>query len=262
MSSKQDKQQKKILACKLHLLSMSDMIIQRRKRMKRVVFLTPILLVSLAFVFSACTLHFPGMELDYTEYRVLLNVEPDDAQVLLNGKWIGEAYEFSNWSSALRLSSRNNELIVKKEGYVEEAIDLYEYNTRKIVIRLRLLRDKDYTAPIPPPDKRVKPAETEKEPGYQAKTLPPKKLPPEPPEETKLSANPVDVTLDIHPAEASIYLNGKFWGISPKTGKIENLRLEPGRYTLAVVKPGYRDYNKEIEVKEQKLSLNITLEKE
>ena len=149
--------------------------------MKRVVFLTSILLVSLAFVFSSCTLHFPGWELDYTEYRVLFKVEPDDAQVLLNGKWIGEAYEFSSWTSALRLSSRSNELILKKDGYVEEVIDLYEYNTRKIVIQLRLLKDKDYAGPVTtkPSGEKVKPAEAEKEPGYQAKTLPPKELPPD-----------------------------------------------------------------------------------
>jgi hypothetical protein len=230
--------------------------------MKRVVFLMPILLVGLMLIFPSCTLQFPDWDLEYPEYRVLLKVEPDDAQVLLNGKWIGDAYEFSSWTSALRLSSRNNELIFKKEGYVEEAIDLYKYDTRKIVIQLKLLKDKDYAGPVKtkPRDETVKTAEAGKKPEYQAKTLPPKELPPEPPEE-KMFVKPVEVTLEVHPAEASIYLNGKFWGISPKLGKIENLRLEPGRYTLEVVKPGYRDYKKEIEVKEQKLSFIITLAK-
>jgi hypothetical protein len=223
------------------------------------------LLVSLIVTFSACTFHFPYdyWDWDYSEYRVILKVEPDDAQVLLNGKWIGEAYEFSTNNSALRLSSRNNELVIKKEGYVEEAIDLYEYNTRKIIIRLKLLKDKDYTGPPKSrkPAKKVTPEEAERKPEYKAKTEAPKELPPEPPDLTKESVKAIDVILEIQPEEASIYLNGKFWGIAPPGGKIENLRLEPGKYTLEVAKPGYQDYKKELEVKEQKLKIFIKLEK-
>jgi hypothetical protein len=223
------------------------------------------LLVSLIVTFSACTFHFPYDYWDwgYSEYRVILKVDPDDAQVLLNGKWIGEAYEFSTNDSALRLSSRSNELVIKKEGYVEEAIDLYEYNTRKIVIRLKLLKDKDYTGPpkSKKPAKKVTPEEAERKPGYKAKTEPPKELPPEPTDLTKESITPIEVFLEIQPQEASIYLNGKFWGIAPQSGKIENLRLKPGKYTLEVAKPGYKDYKKEIEVKEQKLKILIKLEK-
>lgn len=223
------------------------------------------LLVSLIVAFSACTFHFPYdyWDWDYSEYRVILKVDPDDAQVLLNGKWIGEAYEFSTNNSALRLTSRSNELVIKKEGYVEEAIDLREYNTRKVVVRLKLLKDKDYTGPPKSrkPARKVTPEEAEIKPGYKAKTEPEKKLPPEPQEESKESEKPIHVVLEIQPEEASIYLNGKFWGIAPRDGKIENLRLKPGKYTLEVAKPGYQDYKKEIEVKEQKLKILIKLEK-
>lgn len=223
------------------------------------------LLVSLIVTFSACTFHFPYdyWDWDYSEYRVILKVEPDDAHVLLNGKWIGEAYEFSTNSSALRLSSRNNELVIKKDGYVEELIDLYEYNTRRIVIRLKLLKDKDYAGPAKPktPAKKVTPEEAERKPAYKAKTVSPKELPPEPADLTKESVKAIDVILEIQPQEASIYLNGKFWGIAPSGGKIENLRLEPGKYTLEVAKPGYQDYKKEIEVKAEKLKIIIKLEK-
>jgi hypothetical protein len=223
------------------------------------------LLVSLIGAFSACTFHFPYdyWDWDYSEYRVILKVDPDDAQVLLNGKWIGEAYEFSTNNSALRLSSRSNELVIKKDGYVEEAVDLYEYNTRKIVIRLKLLKDKDYTGPPKSrkPAKKVTPKEAERKPGYKAKTEPEKELPPEPQEESMQEVKPIVVILEIQPEEASIYLNGKFWGIAPRDGKIENLRLKPGKYTLEVAKPGFQDYKKEIEVKEKKLKILIKLEK-
>ena len=76
---------------------------------------------------SACSFYLPSdYDRDFNDYRVILLVEPENAHVLLNGRFIGEAYEFSTSRSAIRLSSRDNEIIVKKEGYVEEVIDLYD----------------------------------------------------------------------------------------------------------------------------------------
>jgi hypothetical protein len=214
-------------------------------------------ILTLIIIFSSCTLHFPyDWDWESREIRVRLLVEPDDANVLLNGKWIGEAYEFSSFESAIRLASRNNEIIVKKEGYVEEAIDLYRYYTNNVTIRLKLREDKDFTAP-------VKPTEPAKKPESPPKTEPPGKTPPQIEEKDRelTTAEPVEVFLEVLPEEAAIYLNGKFWGISPRGGKIENVRLKPGKYTLEVTKPGYRTFEKELDVKDEKINLSIQLVK-
>jgi hypothetical protein len=224
--------------------------------------LAAILLV--IFMFSACTFHIPyDWEWDSPVIRVRLLVQPDDADVLLNGKWIGEAYEFSTFETAIRLASRNNEIIVKKEGYVEEAVNLYEYSSKNITVRLRLSIDKDYTGPVQEKKPVKKPGAASKKPEYKAKT----DAEPKPPQDLEekgreIAVEPVEVVLEILPEESSIYLNGKFWGISPKNEKIENLRLIPGKYTLEVVKPGYRSYKKELDIKDQKVELSIHLEKE
>ncbi len=119
---------------------------------KKLIFLWILLLILLS---SACTVHVPyGWDMDYHEYRVILRVVPDDADVLLDGKFIGEAYEFSEPDSALRFRSRNHELVIKKKGYVEEVIDLYDYSTRDITIRLKLLRDRKYYSSIKKPRKK------------------------------------------------------------------------------------------------------------
>jgi uncharacterized membrane-anchored protein len=227
--------------------------------MKKLIYLWMLLLILLS---SACTVHVPyGWDMDYHEYRVILRVVPDDADVLLDGKFIGEAYEFSEPASALRLHSRNHELVIKKRGYVEEAIDLYDYSTRDITIRVKLLRDKKYYSS---PKKPTKKKEEKPKSEYIPKTEPEKK-PPAPPkaeeEATVKKVEPVNVTLEISPKESSIYLNGKFWGISPESGKIENLRLEPGQYTLEVVKPGYKEVKKELNIKDKDVKLIIKLEK-
>jgi hypothetical protein len=182
-------------------------------------------------------------------------VEPDDAQVLLNGRYVGEAYEFSSSDSAMRLRSRDNEIIIKKEGYIEELIDLYDYSSRNIAVNLKLRKDKGYV--------REKPV--------TKKSAPPKPVPktvkeeevPEVPEDVNVKKfRLIKLILDIQPAEASIYLNGKFWGISPANGKIENLKLKPGKYTVEVVKPGYQAYKKQLDLSDQKeLLLSIKLQK-
>ncbi len=227
--------------------------------MKKLMYLWMLLLILLS---SACTVHVPyGWDMDYYDYRVILLVEPDDADVLLDGKFIGEAYEFSKPNTALRLNSRNHELVLKERGYVEEAIDLYDYSTRDITIRVKLLRDQKYYSS---PKKPIKKEEIKPKSEYKPKTEPEKKPPVKAEEEETIKTKkgePVNVTLEIYPKESSIYLNGKFWGISPESGKIENLRLEPGQYTLEVVKPGYKEVKKELNIKDEDVKLIIKLEK-
>lgn len=218
--------------------------------MKKTIYLLILLLV---FVFSSCTIHIPYDTYgDYRSVRVVLKIEPDDARVLLNGRFIGEAYEFSAPDSALRLSSRENELVIKKEGYIEEVIDLFDYSSQNITIRLTLRDDKGFVREA----RKEKPA-----PRPVPKPVKEKEFADEPDEEEKIEKiELIKIILEIEPPEASIYLNGKFWGISPAQGKIENLKLKPGKYTLEIVKPGYKLYKKQLDLKDQdEIKLSIKL---
>ncbi|MCP5045811.1 MAG: PEGA domain-containing protein [bacterium] len=223
--------------------------------MKKIIGIS-LLMMLMMVSFSGCSLHFPdGFDWDSPVYRVILKVNPDDSEVLLNGKVIGFAYEFSTSDSALRLASRTNELVIKREGYVEEEINLYDYSSHRIVIRLELQEDRDYSAPPPVkarPPKPLKPS--------QGKTVPKVVVPEE--EETDPAKKPVDVTLEVTPEESAIYLDGRFWGLAPKSGVIGNLRLKPGKYELAVVKPGYGTYKKTLFIADQPVKLTVKLEKQ
>ncbi|MDQ1350071.1 MAG: hypothetical protein QG657_372, partial [Acidobacteriota bacterium] len=86
-------------------------------------------LVVLILTMVGCTFHFPydDWDVNYSDYRVVLVVNPDDADVLLDGKFIGAAYEFVS-TAPLRLHSRNHELVIKKEGYTEEVVNLSSYS--------------------------------------------------------------------------------------------------------------------------------------
>ncbi|MCP5104593.1 MAG: PEGA domain-containing protein [bacterium] len=222
--------------------------------MKKMIYLW---LMVLIFSMAACTVHIPyDWGVGHRDYRIILLVEPDDAEVLLDGKLIGLAYEFSAEESVLRLPSRNHELVIKKKGYREEAIDLYDYSSRDITLRVKLSKQRDYYEPAVKKEKAgKKKAKTEYIPKTEPMKEPPKKIEDEP----IMKGKPVKVTLEISPTESSIYLNGKFWGISPASGRIENLRLKPGKYSLEVIKPGYKEYQKKLTVKDKDIKLSIKL---
>jgi len=50
--------------------------------------------------------------------------------------------------------------------------------------------------------------------------------------------------LDVHPSDASIYVDGSFRG----TARMRSLRLSPGRHRIEVVRPGYRTMEREVDV--------------
>jgi hypothetical protein len=226
-------------------------------------------IVVLILIMAGCTFHFPydDWAVNYSDYRVVLLVNPDDADVLLDGKLIGAAYEFASAGSPLRLHSRNHELVVKKDGYTEEVINLSGYSTPDITIRVNLIKERSYYQPPVKKSTGEEPKPKLAAPGYkpvpkiEPAQEPPAKAEEEMEETDTKRLEPVNVTLEIEPKEAAIYLNGKFWGISPESGAIDNLRLEPGKYTLEVVKPGYQSIKKELAVKDQALKLIIKLEK-
>ncbi len=228
--------------------------------MKKIPFyLMLIMILSLSF----CTFHIPyDLEDSYyspfKSYKIIFLVEPDDAKILLNGRVIGEAYEFSTKDSALKLTSKNNEIVIKKEGYVEEAIDLHQYDSRKITVKLQLHKDKGYDI-----DKERKISSLKEEKSeYIAKTEPPPKPLKEPEKEINEEFKIVNIILEIQPPESAIYLNGAFWGISPQNGKIENMKVKEGEIIIEVFKPDYKIYRKKINITDQKkVKIIIKLEK-
>ena len=208
---------------------------------------------------AACTLNVPWEVMgDYDGVYVVMRVVPDDADVLLNGRFIGAAYEFATSRSSLRLASRENELILRKKGFREAVVDLRSYSSRHITLKIELERE------IAPAAKPAEPAQTppaEDKQAYEAQSepLPPQPAEkPEPAEERSLTL----VTLTVTPEETAVYIDGKFWGLAPSAGETASLRLKPGTYTVTAFKPGFQTYSKEITVpKQEKFALAIALKK-
>ena len=205
--------------------------------------------------FAACSINIPWEVMDdYEGVRVVMHVVPDDADVLLNGRFIGTAYEYGSPGLALRLASRENELEFRKKGFRRKLVDLREYTTRNITLKMNLEAEgpKEAEADAGTPEERQ---------AYEAKSEP---LPPQPaekpaaPETSFLTL----VALTVNPEETAVYIDNRFWGLSTTERKTIFLRLPPGKYSLTAFKPGYPPFTKEIVVpKQEKVDLAIELKK-
>ena len=208
---------------------------------------------------AACTLNVPWDVMDdYDGVRVVMHVVPDDADVLLNGRFIGAAYEFATPGTALRLASRLNELVLKKKGYREKAFDLRDFSSRNITLKAEL---ESAALPAAAAAQPAPTAPAEDNPAYEAKSEP---LPPLPAEKPAAPEKGfvTEVALTVTPDEASVYIDGKFWGLAPADGKPADLRLPPGKYSFSVFKPGFKPYSREIVIPRQAaFSLAIALQK-
>lgn len=209
---------------------------------------------------AACAIHIPWEAMDdYDGVRVVMLVTPDDADVLLNGRFIGAAYEYADSRVALRLASRANELVFRREGFREQAVDLRDYPSRRITLRVDLAPAAGAAAaaaarPAAPP------APADRDQAYEAKSEPLPPLPPQPPAAQERFL--VEVALTVTPEEAAVYVDGRFWGVAPAAGTFMVLRLPPGKHAVAAFKPGYAPDAREIMVpKQEKYELKIALGK-
>jgi hypothetical protein len=214
-----------------------------------------LVMMILVGAFAACSIHVPWeMMDDYDGVRVVMRVTPDDADVLLNGRFIGAAYEFASAAVALRLASRENELVFRKQGFREQVVDLRGYSSRRITVKVEL-------NPAEPGSPAGPAAASETDPAYEAKSEP---LPPLPAEKPVPAAERylTEVALTVTPEETAVYIDDRFWGLAPAPGKVMFLRLPPGKYAFTAFKPGFVPLSREIVVpKQEKLELEITLKK-
>jgi hypothetical protein len=224
---------------------------------------TRLLLVALFIIgaCAACTMNIPWEVMDdYNGVRVVMHVVPDDADVLLNGRFIGAAYEFASQATALHLASRLNELVLKKKGFRERVVDLRDFSSRNITLKAEL---ESMAPPIAAaaPARPVPETAAQDNPAYEAKSEPLPPLPAEKPAPAE-TGTVTEVTLTVTPEETAIYIDGKFWGLAPAKGQTVDLRLPPGKYAFSAFKPGYPPYSREVVIpKQAKFSLAIALQK-
>lgn len=203
-----------------------------------------ILLISVVLLMTSCTIYIPHeTETEVPDaYRLnlILNIQPEDTKVVVNGRFIGEAYEFSTERTALRISRMDTQVVLKREGYREEPINIRRYASGTARVNLDMRPNPN--RPYPPLKKEAKPPLPEKKEIPEAEEQEAEK------EEKEMQKKAPEIfvyTLSIKPEASAIYIDGKFWGTSPAGDTvINNLRLKAGPHKVHVFKPGYKSYTK------------------
>lgn len=189
-----------------------------------------------------------------------LNVRPKDAEVYLNGHYIGTTGNYDGYPQFLWLEEGEYELIFYKEGF-ETVRRIYDVRAGlQVDVEMRM---QEGTAESPetlshrsaPPESFAPPADDVADSGYDAGWA--GNAPGGPPGTTTDAVSgvidarqsPARVRIAVTPSDASIYVDGRFVGTGEQLGgTFGALLLEAGKHTVEIVHPSYETRTIEFEV--------------
>jgi hypothetical protein len=173
-----------------------------------------------------------------------LQVEPDDAEVYVDGYYAGEVDDFNGIFQRLHVRPGRHEIAFKRHGFRTHRVKVYVPvgGTLKVRYEMQPGQASDVTeAVIGSPD--------EMERADKARALPTlegedeEAIEDEPP--ASASGRPAEVRLAVKPADAAVYVDGRFLGNGED---VDELQLAPGKHRVEVVRPGFATFEKDIEL--------------
>jgi hypothetical protein len=173
-----------------------------------------------------------------------LQVEPDDAEVYVDGYYAGEVDDFNGIFQRLHVRPGRHEIAFKRRGFRTHRVKVYVPvgSTLKVRYEMQPGQASDVTeAVIGAPD--------EMERADKARALPTlegedeEAIEDEPP--ASASGRPAEVRLAVKPADAAVYVDGRFLGNGED---VDELQLAPGKHRVEVVRPGFATFEKDIEL--------------
>lgn len=181
-------------------------------------------------------------------------VEPSKARVYVDGYYAGIADDYDGIFQRLTVSPGRHDITLKLEGYRTHTFRVYASREQTLKLRYDMVKgsgesEESLGEEAPDPVREFEPAR----PGRGGSSPDePRYVPP-----TSRERGLVEVTVD--PPDASIYVDGEFYG---KAEDVRELELPPGRHRIEVVRPGYRTEEREIEVVARRnAAVRIRLEK-
>ena len=193
-------------------------------------------------------------------------VEPAKARVYVDGYYAGVGDDFDGLLQRLNISPGRHDITFKLEGYNSHTFSVYAGRDQTIKLRWDMVRGNSETRDTLRDDSdrsdsryedrdregdrdrdMDREAERDRESARdrdrsrevdsdraERKYVPPSK-----------EAGRGEVLLDIEPADASVYVDGEFYG---KASQVTRLELSAGPHRIEVVRPGYRTEETEIDV--------------
>lgn len=181
---------------------------------------------------------------DYGSVRLF--VDPEDTRVFVDGYYAGVADDFDGIFQRLNTSVGRHEITLKRQGYRTHRMLVYVPYDRTLKIHHDMTKGsgedplEDMAGPEPPYDEPDRPRASSPSDEDVA-----------PPRERESRDEPVregrgELRLSIRPDDASVYVDGAFRGAGSQARSLE---LAAGRHRVEVVRPGFRTFDRDVEVR-------------
>jgi hypothetical protein len=190
-------------------------------------------------------------------------VDPDDANVYVDGAHAGVVDDFDGFSQPLHLPAGRHEILLRRDGYRSQRFKVYVTPDNTVKIHFTMEKgtgDAPQEVVVgdpsaeqyarhdqPRPDERRRYDEADRPADSQQLRS----------EAPRGGVGPL--RLSVNPDDASVYVDGRFYGTAREASR---LHLTPGEHRIEVVRPGYRTYDHEIKVGgDAPTNLDVTLER-
>lgn len=180
-----------------------------------------------------------------------LNVRPKKAEVYVDGALVGKAGKYDGFPGYLWLERGAHELVFHYEGFETEVRRVRV--SPGVVIDVELWMESGESRPAEEVMTQRGPAIEPRVRERRADAVPRRAAPePRAPSEDAardVRAEPGRVALAVEPADASVYLDGRFLGTASEMARLhDGLLVEAGDHVLEVVRPGFESKSLEFTV--------------
>lgn len=195
---------------------------------------------------------------------IRLQIEPSNARVYVDGYYAGIVDDFDGLFQRLHLSPGRHEITLKLEGYKTHRMKVYVPYGDTIKVHYHMAKgggedmedlvgdryepegvrgDRDYRGDA---DDRRGDADDRRGDADDHRGEADDRDDDDRPAAREGRSEHGRLRMNVRPADASVYVDGQFRG----SGKqVERLELPPGRHRIEVVRPGFRTFDREVEVR-------------
>jgi PEGA domain-containing protein len=179
-----------------------------------------------------------------------LLVEPSETAVYVDGYYAGIADDFDGLLQRLRISPGRHDITLRLDGFQTQRLKIYVPIEETLKIHHKMVKGtgEGPEATIGEPDRyaeRDRYADRDRYPDRDRENEDQDRE-----ADGRMGgerrADGGQLRLEIRPADASIYVDGEFRGTARR---VLSLSLPPGRHRVEVVRPGYRTFEREVELR-------------
>lgn len=227
----------------------------------------------------------------YPVGSVRTEIKPQSAQIFVDGGYVGKADDYDGWWQRLDLEPGPHRVVFRAPGFQPYLVDIRVAPGQDVHLKYQMVAGNDaidqkdmvlprseyqnrgynrpYNRPYPPDQRDQQYQRRPPDNQGQYQPMPDENQPPEDNDQGYYGDNQYQdrdqrpLILHVEPSDATIYVDGKYYGTANDNGRSEiQVLLPPGNHRIEVVRPGYESFSQDIMVsKDQDNHVNVILRK-